>query len=322
MCFFKSHLFHRNLSSQEIHSKFFAQLGHTKEVARSRRRLGTTSAEKLLGKEQLLTWEGGNHDHSLSNGKREMGAYLKSWPWVCCTLSNQFSQAMDILKSNFQNYQLELGSSWSSDFFNIPWNVHHFISGSGDSGMYALWGMLEFLADLGRLTEVRDPAQHEVAKLREFCAAYGIPWTIGRVRGQESRIQVSVILKREEFYLTPYSIVAAIGARNCIRMRWLRWQQMATGPKLSEIKLLTSMMMVNCQMLDILFCTQKIQQIYTYIIILNHKKYVCVDLGICIYEYIYNLCKDDPILIENLNMFEFWTLDHDHFSTWSQKGSQ
>lgn len=38
-----------------------------------------------------------------------------------------------------------------------------------------LSGMLESLADLGRLTEVRDPAHHEVANLQEFCTTYGIP---------------------------------------------------------------------------------------------------------------------------------------------------
>ena len=83
--------------------------GHSKEVARSRRRLGTTSAEKLLGKEQLLhTWEGGNHDHPLSNGciSQELAAsllhHLKS------VLAGYRSISR---KSNLQNYQLEMDSS-------------------------------------------------------------------------------------------------------------------------------------------------------------------------------------------------------------------
>lgn len=104
----------------------------------------------------------------------QMGAYLKSWLLVCCITSNQFSLAIGRYPEN----QTSKSINWRwihldpQIFATHHWNVHR---GSGDSGMYALSGMLEFLADLGRLTEVRDPAHHEVANLQEFCTTYGIP---------------------------------------------------------------------------------------------------------------------------------------------------
>lgn len=80
--------------------------GHTKEVARSRRRLGTTSAEKLLGKEQLLHTWGGNHDHAKDGciSQELADSLLHLVKFVLASYGYPE-------KSKLQNYQLELDSS-------------------------------------------------------------------------------------------------------------------------------------------------------------------------------------------------------------------
>lgn len=107
----------------------------------------------------------------------QMGAYLKSWLLVCCINSKQFSLAI----GGYPENQTSKTINWRwihldpQIFPTHHWNVHRVLGIPGCMPFHDLSGMLEFLADLGRLTEVRDPAHHEVANLQEFCTTYGIP---------------------------------------------------------------------------------------------------------------------------------------------------
>ncbi len=155
-----------------------------------------------------------------------MGAYLKSWPLVCCiTLSNQFSLAI----GGYSENQTSKTINWSWIHFDppifptYPRNVHQTVSfrvlgipgcmppqvcwnsWSSDRGQRSCTSWSRKVA--GILHHLWDPMMANVHP-KTPCQLNGLAfravsrWIGWRVRSQESRrIQLSVVLTCAEFYL-------------------------------------------------------------------------------------------------------------------------